>query len=208
MTVSLARHCRHPHTRGLGSLFFLNIFNFLTMPCGVRDPSSPTRDQTRDPAVEALSLNRWPTREDPGDLGSLMSHPPFLHIFQTRNPRLPPRTPLAARRPRGPVVPVGMGMRLPLPPCPGPASPPRLSPHRPGLLLGTLALLTGSLASLWYPRSPYSSQRVLSQSQIPANCLFRVPSAPPFTVSGVSEPQRPAPTKAPSLPACHFRGAS
>ena len=205
MTVSLARHCRHPHTRGLGSLFCLNIFNFLTMPCGVRDPSSPTRDQTRDPAVEALSLNRWPTREDPGDLGSLMSHPPFLHIFQTRNPRLSPGLPWLQE---GPVVPVGMGMRLPLPPCHGPASPPRLSPHRPGLLLGTLALLTGSLASLWYPRSPYSSQRVLSQSQIPANCLFRVPSAPPFTVSGVSEPQRPAPTKAPSLPACHFEGAS
>ena len=36
VTVSLARHCRHPHTRGLGSLFFLNIFNFLTMPYGMR----------------------------------------------------------------------------------------------------------------------------------------------------------------------------
>ena len=175
------------------------------MPQGMWDPSSPTRDQTRDPAVEALSLNHWPTREDPGDLGSLMSHPPFLRIFQTRNPRLSPGLPWLQE---GPVVPVGMGMRLPLPPCPGPASPPCPSPHRPGLLLGTLALLTGSLASLRHPRSSYCSQRVLSQSQIPANCLFRVLSAPPFTVSGVSEPQRPAPTKAPSLPACHFEGAS
>ena len=138
------------------------------------DPSSPTRDQTRDPAVEALSLNHWPTREDPGDLGSLMSHPPFLRIFQTRNPRRPPRTPLAARRPRGPAVPVEMEMRLPLPPCPGPVSSPRPSPHRPGLSLSTLALLKGSLASLQHPRSPYSSQSsfpVTDHSRLPLQSL-------------------------------------
>ena len=132
------------------------------MPCGVRDLSSPTRDQTCDPTAEALSLRHWTTREDPGDGGSLMSHPPFLRIFQPETPAFPPGLPWL---PGGPTAPIGMGMRLPLPPCPGPASPPRFNPHRPGLSLGTLALLEGALASLRHPRSAYSSHRILSESQ-------------------------------------------
>ena len=53
------------HTLGVWAVYYFFIFNFLTMPRGVQDPSSPTRDQTRDPAVEALSLNHWTTKEVP-----------------------------------------------------------------------------------------------------------------------------------------------
>ena len=35
------------------------------MPSGLRDLSSPTRDQTQAPAVKALSPNHWTTREFP-----------------------------------------------------------------------------------------------------------------------------------------------
>ena len=35
------------------------------MPCSMEDLSSPTRDQTRAPAVEAWSPNHWTAREFP-----------------------------------------------------------------------------------------------------------------------------------------------
>ena len=52
--------------------FLLFIYLFSFWPCSMWDPSSPTRDQTRAPAVEAQSLNYWTAREVP--------HPTFFLI--------------------------------------------------------------------------------------------------------------------------------
>ena len=43
--------------------FFFLLFSFFWATRGIF--SSPTRDQTRDPALEAQSPNRWTTREVP-----------------------------------------------------------------------------------------------------------------------------------------------
>ena len=46
-------------------LFVLFFLLFWGMPLCMWDPSSPTRDWTRAPALEARSLNHWTTREVP-----------------------------------------------------------------------------------------------------------------------------------------------
>ena len=41
------------------------MYVFLAMPCSVQDLSSPTRDGTQVPALEAWSLKNWTAREVP-----------------------------------------------------------------------------------------------------------------------------------------------
>ena len=48
-------------------LCHLVVNNSYFWPCGLQDLSSPTRDWTCVPAVEALSPNHWTTREFPVD---------------------------------------------------------------------------------------------------------------------------------------------
>ena len=43
----------------------LKLFSFLAAPHGMRDLSSPTRNEPEPPAVEAQSPNHWTTREFP-----------------------------------------------------------------------------------------------------------------------------------------------
>ena len=45
--------------------FFFPFFNLLATPHGAWNPISPTRDQTRIPALEVWGLHAWTTREVP-----------------------------------------------------------------------------------------------------------------------------------------------
>ena len=59
--------------------FFFLFFNLAT-PHGLWDLSSPTRDQTRAPAVKVLSPNHWTTREFPS-ISFLSSVREFLQVL-------------------------------------------------------------------------------------------------------------------------------
>ena len=52
-----------------GHLIYINTFFFFsTISCGLQDLSSPTKDGTPTPAVEAQSPNHWTTRDFPTEI--------------------------------------------------------------------------------------------------------------------------------------------
>ena len=56
---------------GDGFILLLLFFKLLATLCSMWDLSSPTRDQTHAPAVEAWRLNHWTAREVPGVMMAL-----------------------------------------------------------------------------------------------------------------------------------------
>ena len=59
-TCSNIRRAEHTHARNQLYAGFCFVL-FLTLPCGLRDLSSPTRDRTQVPAGKALCPNHWTT---------------------------------------------------------------------------------------------------------------------------------------------------
>ena len=57
--------CPAPSAHLSSFYFILFCFILLAMPCGMWDLSSPTKDRTQAPCLEAWSLNHWTAREAP-----------------------------------------------------------------------------------------------------------------------------------------------
>ena len=59
-------HITSGEERAMTHVFCLVVFFFfVAKPCSTWDLSSPTRNRTCSPALEACSLNRWTMREAP-----------------------------------------------------------------------------------------------------------------------------------------------
>ena len=65
----VASKATHPPQKLLGNILVPPHRPFFAMPCSMQDLSSPARDQTCVlPALGVQTLNRWTTREAPGNI--------------------------------------------------------------------------------------------------------------------------------------------